>query len=319
MTMHPIFRADNSDEDTGDYVSFDDLASRFYEREPRTSVRVEFGAYTHPGKVRPNNEDNYLVVRRARTRDVLLSSIGEGLLESHDQTAYTMAVADGMGGQKFGEIASLLALRSGWDLGGGEVKWMVKTNEHEARELEQKAHVFFQLIHRTIQAEADMNPRLYGMGTTLTVCYTTGPELFVMHAGDSRAYLIRGKVPQRLTTDHSVAQKLIETGLAERGSPEEKRARHILTNSLGAYQSVVEVDFEHHRLEPDDRLLLCTDGLTDHVEDDEIAEFLNLFPTPDTACRALVDLALDRGGKDNITVVIARFEFPTESSPRESH
>jgi PPM family protein phosphatase len=318
MTMHPIFRADESDQDTGDYVSFDDLASRFYENEPRASVKVEFGAYTHPGKVRPNNEDNYLVVRRARIREVLLSSLGEGLLASPEQSAYTMAVADGMGGQKFGEIASLLALRSGWDLGGGEVKWTVKMNENEARELEQKARVFFQLIHRTIQAEADMNPRLYGMGTTLTVCYTTGPELFVMHAGDSRAYLIRDKAGRRLTTDHSVAQKLIESGLAERGSPEEKSARHILTNSLGAYQSVVEVDFEHHRLENDDRLLLCTDGLTDHVEDDEIAEFLTLFPTPDAACRALVDLALDRGGKDNITVVVARYEFPTESSPSAS-
>jgi serine/threonine protein phosphatase PrpC len=305
----PAPRGEGPAPDTGEYVAFDELAARFYEVEPSTQVRVELGAYSHPGKVRPNNEDSYLVVRRARSREVLLSSLGEGVLRPSEQCAYTLAVADGMGGQRFGEIASLLALRSGWELGGGEVKWTMKVNEREAEELERKARVFFGLIDRTIRAEADQNPRLRGMGTTLTLCYTTGPELFVMHAGDSRAYLLRGREVRRLTVDHSLAQRLVETGMAEPGSPEERRARRVLTSSLGAGKAEVQVDFSHHELEDGDVLLLCTDGLTDLVDDGEIAEQLDLFPSPDAACHALVELVLDRGGRDNVTVVVARYNF----------
>jgi PPM family protein phosphatase len=303
--------------DTAEYLAFDEVAARFYELDPRLPVRVEFAARTHPGKVRPNNEDNYLVVRRVRRREVLLCSVGAELLPPSEQCAYTMGVADGMGGQRFGEIASLLALRSGWELGGGEVKWTVKVNEHEAEELKQKARVFFQLIHRTIQDEARQHPQLHGMGTTLTICYTTGPELFVMHAGDSRAYLHRDGELRRLTRDHSLAQHLIDAGQIEPGSPEERRTRHVLINSLGAHAESVDVDVEHHRLESGDRVLLCTDGLSDMVTDDEIAATLDRIPDPDAACQALVDLAMEHGGRDNITVVIGHYEFPEEPTGPE--
>src|SRR5689334_15776445 len=98
------------------------MVARFYEVEPRVPVRLEAAARTHPGLVRPMNEDNYLVVRRRRLREVMASSLPVELLGEPEQRAYTLAVADGMGGHAFGELASLLALRSGWDLGGDEVK-----------------------------------------------------------------------------------------------------------------------------------------------------------------------------------------------------
>jgi protein phosphatase len=259
--------------------------------------------------VREVNEDSYLVVRRRRERDVLLSSIPTELLPQDEQAAYSVAIADGLGGQAFGELASLLALRTGWEMGAGEVKWPVKINERESAELRQKAAVLFQQIDRTIHDAARECPRFAGMGTTLTVCYIAGPELFVIHAGDSRAYLHRGGTLRRLTTDHTQAQRLIDAGLVAPGSPEERKRRHVLTNCLGGTKLSVEVDFDHHRLEDGDRLLLCTDGLTDLAEEREIAELLERHLTPDDASRALIDLALERGGTDNVTAVVGRFSI----------
>jgi protein phosphatase len=305
--------ADSVDRDQGgtaEHLTLDELVGRFYESEPRTPVRAEFGARTHPGKVRELNEDHYMVVRRRRLREVLLTSMPVGLLEHPEQAAYTMAVADGMGGHAFGDLASFLALRTGWDLGEGEVKWAVKMNDREAAELKEKAAVFVRLIDRSLHAAVAEQPRLAGMGTTLTLCYVTGPELFVVHAGDSRAYLARGGALRRLTRDHTLAQTLIDAGLAEPGSTLERTRRHVLTNCLGGPSLNVEVDVHNQRLEDGDRLLLCTDGLTDRTEDRDIAAVLDRHPDPDDACRALVDLALEHGGRDNITAVIGRFTFP---------
>lgn len=304
----------SDDQETGEFVTIEDLVSRFFEAEPRKIAHLNFAARTDPGKVRANNEDNFAVTRRARSRDVLSTSLASELFPPCLQVSHVFAVADGLGGQQFGEIASMLALRTGWDLGGGEIKWTHKVNRHEIDEFKQKARLFFQLIHKAIRAEAQDNPRLRGMGTTLTIAYTAGPHLFVIHAGDSRAYLFREGTLDRLTRDHSLAQTLIDAGQVEPGSPEEKRVRHVLTNSLGADYGTVDVDVSHDRLTTGDRLLLCTDGLTDMVPDDAIAEILAKHRDPQAACDDLVRQALHHGGRDNVTVIVAdfRFEVPPE-------
>jgi protein phosphatase len=294
--------------DTGEHVTFEELVARFFEDEPRTAVHVEFGALSHPGLVRDNNEDHYLVVRRRRVRDVLLSNLPVEQLNQAEHEAYSLVVADGLGGHAFGELASFLTLRAAWDLGSNEVKWAVKMNRRESDEIKQKAAVLFGLLDRALQSAAQAQPRLSGMGTTLTVCYTTGPELFVLHAGDSRAYLYRGGALRRLTRDHTLAQEMIDAGKAEPESPAEMSRRHVLTNYLGG--GSVHVDVEQHRLAHGDRLLLCTDGLTDLVSEVEIAALLEAHPRPDDACRALVDRALDCGGRDNVTVVLASYTIP---------
>lgn len=297
--------------DSEEYLGFDELVRRYFELEPRRPMRVAFGARTHPGKVREQNEDNYLIVRRRRVRRVVRSSLPVELLPRPEQVAYSMAVADGIGGHAFGELASYLALRTGWDLGEDEVKWAVKMNDREARELTRKARVFFRLIHRTLHSTAVDQPRLRGMGTTLTIAYTVGARLFVLHAGDSRAYVSSrdGRLEQ-LTKDHTVGQALIDAGVAQPDSPEVRRRRHALTNCLGGPALSVDVEVVQRQLEDGDRLLLCTDGLTDLVTDAEIAQHLAAHADPDAACHALVEHALERGGKDNVTVVIGRFEFP---------
>jgi protein phosphatase len=295
--------------ETAEFVRIGGRSSEFFETEPRDRVRVEVGARTHPGAVRPNNEDNYLVVRRYRGREVLLTSLPREILDAPEDEAYTLLVADGMGGTRFGELASLLAVMAGWELGGREVKWPMKMNAQEAGEVEEKARAYFRRIDQAIHAEARGSPRLAGMGTTLTICYSTGPELFVLHAGDSRAYLHRAGVLHRLTRDHNLAQVLIDSGAAQPGSAEVRGMRHVLTNVLGGPTNTVDVEFHHQRLADGDYVLLCTDGLTDVVADDEIARLLDGRPAPPEACGVLVDLALQRRAKDNVTVILARYQI----------
>jgi protein phosphatase len=294
--------------DSADTVEFGELVARFYEDEPRTAVRVEFGALSHRGLVREDNEDHYIVVRRRRERDVLLSNLPVERLREREQEAYSLVVADGLGGHAFGEVASYVALRAAWDLGSYEIKWAVKMNRRESDELKLKAAVLFALLDQALHSAAELKPELSGMGTTLTVCYTTGLDLFVLHAGDSRAYLYRGGALRRLTRDHTRAQDMIDAGMAEPDSDAEMYERHVLTNVVGGGN--VKVDAEHHLLADGDRLLLCTDGLTDLVSDAEIAALLKAHPTPKDACTALVDRALDCGGFDNITVVLANYTIP---------
>jgi protein phosphatase len=302
--------------ETDEFIPFRKLVEQYYEAEPRRLVVAEFAGRTDVGKVRENNEDQFLVVRRRRERDILCSSVPEELLLDHRQHAYTALVADGLGGHRFGDLASLLAVRVGWELGGKEIKWTIKTNRNEVEDLKQKATVFMQLIHQALKAEVDMNPRLHGMGTTLTLCQSVGPSVFVVHVGDSRAYLYRNGTIRQLTRDHTLAQLMIDLGEADPDSPEVKRVRHVLSNAMGVGQGDVFVEFSHHHLEDGDRLLLCTDGLTDLVDGSELGPILDANPRPSDACDALVDLALERGGRDNVTAVVGRYEFLPDPEER---
>lgn len=293
--------------DTAEYVAFNEQVGNYYEAEPRTRMLFSVAGRTHPGLVRPNNEDHYAVVDRYRVRELVCSSLPAEMFETTEEHAYVMAVADGMGGRKFGELASLLALRIGWELGGEEIKWSMKVNSREVEDMKQKAEVFFRLVHEALHAEIRENPRLVGMGTTLTACYSIGPNLFVMHVGDSRAYHFSQGSLHQVTRDHNLGQLLIDAGEAQPDSPVVKRMHHVLTNVLGGPERSIHVEVHHESLADGDRVLLCTDGLTDMVTDDEIAQVLRDVPDPDTACRTLVDLALKNGGKDNVTVVIGNY------------
>jgi PPM family protein phosphatase len=303
--------------DTEETENFNDQVARHYEREPRWQAVVDVAGRTHPGKVRSNNEDQFLAVRRYRGRQILATSLPVEIMEEPEDRAYTYAVADGMGGRQFGQVASLVAIMKGWDLGGDEIKWTVKVNETESEDLRQKAEVLFKLLNHALHDEVRENPRMTGMGTTLTLCYTTGREIFVMHAGDSRAYVHRGNGVIRLTRDHNMAQFLIDRGVAKAGSPETEKMKHVLTNVLGGADQHLVVDVRHERLEDKDTVMVCSDGLYENIPDDEIASVLGSAASAEDACKALEQLALDRGGRDNLTVIVARYRFHPELSPAE--
>ena len=272
-------------------------------------MRVDFGALSHPGKVRKNNEDHYVVARHRRSLGILKTNLPEGgFPPADDEDAYIMAVADGMGGAAAGEVASMLALRTGMEWTLGAIKWTTKVNDQEIRETLERLEEVFYYIDRALIEHAESNPKAVGMGTTLTATYTIGPEAFYVHAGDSRVYLAREGRLRQISRDHTMAQALTDLGETPADLAEIDDLRHVLINCLGGSGDGVIPEVGHFRLADGDRLLLCTDGLVNEVQDEEIARLLALHPDdPDAACRALVGLALDRGGADNITVVLGRY------------
>jgi protein phosphatase len=168
----------------------------------------------------------------------------------------------------------------------------------------------FRRMDEALRQRGREEPATRGMGTTLTGAYTVGPEAFLGHVGDSRAYLYwRGGLAQ-LTRDHTLAQDYLDAGL-----PVPSRSwHHILTNCLGGGEHPVRLEFHHLRLADGDQLLLCTDGLTDLVGNEEIGLVLGGHAHPPEAARALVELALGRGGTDNVTVVLARYALQEQRS-----
>lgn len=275
-------------------------------------VHARFGAATHMGLVRTNNEDHYSVVRRYRSREVLLTNMPSDAYPSRQENVYAMAVADGVGGAAFGELASELALRTCWELTGRAPRWGFSLSEVETKELLESVNVFVQLIHQRIQAEATHTFK--GMGTTLTGVLTAGRDAFVAHVGDSRAYLHRGGKLHRLTHDQTLAELMVQTGMIASVDEAAERFRNTLVSCLGGNYSEVDVESSHLLLEEGDQVLLCTDGLTDMVSEAQIAEILGRPLNPQSHCDCLVQAALDAGGHDNVTTVLGRFSFQRDEN-----
>ena len=295
-----------ADQKTTEIPAGENLAAKHYGPTP-TPVLAVFGAVSDIGLVRTNNEDHYLVTRRSRTRQILLTNHIGGLLPPTVEEAFVMAVADGMGGEAFGELASRLVLTTAWELAPRENTWLLNTGAVSLELMREKLTAFVQLIHEALQEYARRRPETSSMGTTLTIAYLVGRRVFLGQVGDSRAYLIHGAECRRLTRDHTLAEKLIASGAA----PEQvTHLRHILVNHIGAREQEVALDVEQALLDDGDWLLLCTDGLTDQVTDAEIAAVAAESADPQAACAALVQRANERGGKDNITVVAGQFHFP---------
>jgi protein phosphatase len=278
-------------------------------------VRVEFGARSHVGRVRTNNEDAFLFFRTGRYLETCASSLPEGeLLRRFEDTGYTMVVADGMGGHAAGEVASRTAIRSVVDSVLNAVKWALKLDHPEARaaeiqEAKARALEYVRRIDEEIRRRGRAEAGLAGMGTTLTATYSFGRDLFHVHVGDSRAYLFRGGRLRRLTRDQTLAQAMADAGEISQEEVGRHRLRHVLTQALGT-GSASRVDLGHRELLDGDRVLLCSDGLTDLVDDDRIAEVLAGHEGSEAACGALVERALENGGRDNVTVLVARYTIP---------
>ncbi len=278
-------------------------------RSPRREVRMEFAAASDAGRVRGNNEDHYAVARIGRSFRLLDANLPAGdLPEQVDEVAYGMVVADGMGGMAAGDRASRLAIRTGVGLVLDSPRWATRIDEEEARLLIERLHDYFRQVDRAVIGEGRAEAQLQGMGTTLTLAYSVGVDLFIVHVGDSRAYLYRRGRLEQLTSDHTMARKLAEVGEIHPDEVHRHASRHLLTNYVGGPNLGVEPEVVTLALEDGDRLLLCSDGLTEMVADAEIARILGDSATPDDAARSLVRRANEQGGRDNITVIVARFE-----------
>jgi protein phosphatase len=216
-------------------------------------------------------------MRFGRSLENLLTNIDPELLDqSYFMNGYGMLVADGMGGMAGGEVASRLALTKLIDL-------IVETSDWTL----------------ALKRQRDV--------TTLTVAGAIGNDLIIGHVGDSRAYLLRGDSFKQLTTDHTLAQALIDAGVASRDDPASRSMRHVLTAAVGSLGDQVDPQVQRLKLSAGDQLLLCTDGLTEIVDDEIIAQVMRESTSAQSTCQALVDLALASGGPDNITIVLAHF------------
>jgi len=213
-------------------------------------------------------------------------------------------VADGMGGYAGGEIASRVSVETIASYLHGHVATHGHLNNHEDL-LRQSIEV----AHAAIRSEARDRPELRRMGTTLVaLCLFPGPPAVatLAHVGDSRAYLLRGRTLTQLTRDHSLMQDYVSRGMLSVQEALTHPQRHVLTRALGI-EGQAEPDVAAHTLQDGDQILLCTDGLTMMLADWEILDaLLRTGSSPETACRALVEAANRRGGKDNITAVLVR-------------
>jgi PPM family protein phosphatase len=272
-------------------------------------VAMKFGALTDPGKVRGNNEDHFLVARLSKSMHVCKTSLpGEGETQFSEEEGYLIVVADGMGGAAAGERASALAVGSIEGFVLNTLKWFEHLGGHDEHELLTELRHSLEWADRTVIERGRGNRAFDGMGTTLTMAYSIAANMFIVHAGDSRAYLFRACELEQLTTDHTIVQVLIDAGAI---SPEDAKGhhlRHVVTNVIGGPNEGVSAEIHKLNLLDGDVLLFCTDGLTGPVDDDAIADILTRHPDPEDACTRLVDLAINRGGPDNVTVVVARYQ-----------
>ncbi len=290
---------------------------RLFGKRP-VPVEVTYAAATHPGRVRRTNEDNFAIVRRRRTRDVLLTSLNASSLPEAADEAYVFSLADGMGGHSAGEVASQAALEVAWYFGGNELKWPMILGEHESLELESKLQTYGQLIDQVLRQMVKADPSLEGMGTTIVAAYSFGLEAYVGNIGDSRAYIFRNHELLRLTRDHTLAEQLIERGMMDADDPEVDQFSHVLVNCLGGSSDGAVAEIHHLSLQNGDVLLLCSDGLTDMVEDREIAAMLDDRQSLDQAADGLIELALEAGGHDNVTVVLGEYRVPSNPNEQEA-
>jgi protein phosphatase len=246
---------------------------------------------TDTGRVREHNEDTISV----------------------DANMGLLVLADGMGGYNAGEVASGIAVKTIVNLVRESVEREDLTNPDQGSGLSRPAIILRDAIVRAnkiIYQTARTQPNCEGMGTTVVGCLFHDNRITIAHVGDSRLYRLRGEGFEQVTLDHSLLQELVDRGFY---SPEEaQRAanKNYVTRALGVEQSV-EVEIQEHPAQRGDIYVLCSDGLSDMVEDDDIQLTINTFGANlDTVAKQLVQLGNDNGGKDNISVLLAQVLEP---------
>lgn len=270
---------------------------------------------TDRGHVREMNEDQFLVGELRKSLRVFHTSLGSGESDYSGGTqGQLLLVADGLGGHASGERASTLAVDSLARFAVSAMHWCYRLDEGEDNQVFAEWRKALTECDLAVHNEAEQLPERRGMGTTLTMAYVAWPSAFILHAGDSRCYLLRRGQLARVTTDHTVAQKLVDAGVMPAEQAGASRFSHVLWNAIGGSDDGVSVEAHKLALELGDVLLLCTDGLTKELPEDEISRILSESTTAAESCQKLILAANQAGGGDNTTVVLARFLAGTTKS-----
>jgi serine/threonine protein phosphatase PrpC len=271
-------------------------------------VRAEFGARSHHGHVQEENDDHYLVLQLVERADTLLTSLASVDLPSpFDEHAYAAVVADGIGRAGAGSVAARLALSTLAHLAVRFGQWNMRMNPRAAADVLERSDWLYRRTNETILQRSRAEAELAGMAATLTGIYSVGTDLFVAHVGHSRCYLFREGRLVQLTRDHTLEERRATSPFPVPVGVPIGDVNHVLTDVVGATVDGPRAIVEHFRLADDDVLLLCTNGLTDVVDDEGIANVLASRRTQAEQCDLLLDRALTNGAADNITVVIANY------------
>src|SRR5216117_836470 len=265
------------------------------------AIRVEVFAKTDLGRTRDHNEDRFLVADLTRKAASLQPDVRQ-----HDigPRGTLLVVADGMGGAAAGELASEMATETIYEQ---MIKMWGAEREATAQRFAYRLKEAVEVANTHIHTYAKAHPEVRGMGTTTTAAGVLADHLFLSQVGDSRAYLIRGGVATQLTKDQSLMQRLVEAGELTEEEAAQSERRNIILQALGP-DPKVKVDLTHQEVRRGDVLVLCSDGLSGQVKKEEIAAIVSKTPDLSAACDKLIALANERGGPDNITVVVARFD-----------
>ena len=244
---------------------------------------VEAGSLSDPGQVRELNEDYF------GTPETMETS-----LDLVEQRGRLYTVADGMGGHAAGEVASRQAVST----------LFREYYTSPSAEIIERMKEAIETANAEVHAQASLDRAKAGMGTTLVAAVLQGDDLYVANVGDSRAYLVREKSIEQITRDHSWVNEQVQAGIITEQEAREHLYRNIITRSLGTKPDV-DIDFFQRKVQPGDVLVLCCDGLSNEMEDDEIARIVSATD-PQEAVQKLIDLANQRGGPDNITAIVVK-------------
>lgn len=276
---------------------------RVAQRKPRDD-EIEVCGLTHVGRVRKTNQDHFLFGTLHKTMRVRVTSLATPeLLElPSERLASLLMVADGVGGGEGGEEASRLTLETVSAYMTQAIQCYYRAPAHEDADFLAALGDAAAACHNTV-VERARRLDLEKMSTTLTVGLAVWPRLYLLQVGDSRCYRFRDGVLERLTNDQTMAQALVDSGVLRPEQAQRSPFRHVLASAIGSTSAPV---LGRHDLRHGDVLLTCTDGLTRHVPDPMIAARLAAMTSTAQVCQQLVDDALEAGGTDNVTVLVAR-------------
>ena len=274
-------------------------------RRPRDD-EIDVHGLTHPGKVRKENQDHFLICALKKQMVIHGTSLPqtEHLMVGPQRFAFLMMVADGVGGAAKGADASRLALEAVTQYVAHSTRcyYAASSQGDEAfTEALQEAAV---LCHAQLLRQGEGNPECRGMATTLTLYLGAWPRAYLLQVGDSRCYLLRQGELIQISRDQTMAQDLVDLGVMSRADASKTRLAHTLSSSIGGRTPapvVTALDIEWGTT-----VLLCSDGLTNHISDDRIRDRLRSMESAKQVCEDLLKEALDEGGSDNITIVVAR-------------
>lgn len=257
-------------------------------------MNYDFHAQTDPGLTRSNNEDCFLF----------------------DKSCGIAVLADGMGGYNAGEVASSMATTL---IAAELTRWLTRSDAlQQADEFCRLLAVSVDKANQEILRAANANAGYKGMGTTVVVGVFHADQLFLTHVGDSRCYRLRGGVLTQITKDHSMLQEQVDAGLMTAAHAALAPGRNLLTRALGV-ESRLPLEVRIHPVEADDLYLMCSDGLTDMVDDASIASLLSQTTAIAQRTSALIHLANAKGGRDNVTVMLIHAKDAPVAQGRLTH